>query len=96
MIVGDCNLVDFNNTTQRIQTGPGDSLNTLVVTFWYRYFPDSLLLNRESFVGEVAIGGLLGRSDHEVSKLKIFGDRKKIATQAPTLESGVWDIEGTS
>lgn len=57
-----------------------------------RAFLDLLLLNREGLMGEVAIRSLLGRSDREVVKFKISGDRRKIATQTPTLDSGRADF----
>ncbi|GAB0204012.1 mitochondrial enolase superfamily member 1 [Grus japonensis] len=47
---------------------------------------DLLLVNREGLVGEVAIGGRLGHSDHEVVEFKIFGDRRKTAPKTSTLE----------
>lgn len=36
-------------------------------------------VNREGVVGEVAISGCLGHSNHEVAKFKIFGNRRKPA-----------------
>ncbi|GAB0205816.1 hypothetical protein GRJ2_003047200 [Grus japonensis] len=47
---------------------------------------DLLLVNREGLMGEVAIGGRLGHSDHEVVEFKIFGDRRKTATKTSTLD----------
>ncbi|GAB0180024.1 hypothetical protein GRJ2_000467700 [Grus japonensis] len=47
---------------------------------------DLLLMNREGLMGEVAIGGHLGHSDHEVVEFKIFGDRRKTATKTSTLD----------
>lgn len=35
---------------------------------------DLLFVNREGLVDDVVIGGHLGYSDHEVVKLKIFGN----------------------
>ncbi|GAB0203307.1 hypothetical protein GRJ2_002796300 [Grus japonensis] len=53
---------------------------------------DLLLVNREGLVGEVAIGGRLGHSDHEVVEFKIFGDRRKTATKTSTLDMGRADF----
>ena len=53
---------------------------------------DLLLVNREGLVGEVANGGCLGRSDHEVVEFKIFGDRRKTATKTSTLNMGKADF----
>ncbi|GAB0190604.1 hypothetical protein GRJ2_001525700 [Grus japonensis] len=53
---------------------------------------DLLLVNREGLVGEVAIGGCLGHSDHEVVEFKIFGDRRKTATKTSTLNMGRADF----
>ncbi|GAB0207049.1 ubiquitin-associated protein 1 [Grus japonensis] len=53
---------------------------------------DLLLVNREGLVGEVAIGGCLGHSDHEVVEFKIFGDRRKTATKTSTLDMGRADF----
>ncbi|GAB0176455.1 mitochondrial enolase superfamily member 1 [Grus japonensis] len=47
---------------------------------------DLLLMNREGLMGEVAIGGCLGHSDHEVVEFKIFGDSRKTDTQISTLD----------
>lgn len=43
--------------------------------------PRVLLVNRENFVVEVAIGVCLDHSDHGMVELKIFDDRKKSATK---------------
>lgn len=51
-----------------------------------------LLLNREGLVGEVAIGGHLGHSDHEEVEFTIFGDWRKTATKTSTLDIGRTDF----
>ncbi|GAB0202528.1 mitochondrial enolase superfamily member 1 [Grus japonensis] len=53
---------------------------------------DLLLMNREGLLGEMAIGGCLGHSDHEVVEFKIFGDRRKTATKTSTLDMGRADF----
>lgn len=54
-----------------------------------------LFINAEGLVGEVTIGGCLGHSNHEEVgshsnheevEIKIFGDRRKIATRTSTLD----------
>lgn len=47
---------------------------------------DLLLVNRESLLSEVEIGGLFGNSDYEILKYKISGDRRKTATKISTLD----------
>lgn len=45
-----------------------------------------LFINAEGLVGEVTIGGCLGHNNHEEVEIKIFGDRRKIATRTSTLD----------
>ena len=53
---------------------------------------DLLLVSREGLVGEVAIGGRYGHSNHKVIEFKIFGNRSKTATKATTLIMGRADF----
>lgn len=75
------------NTTQLIQTSrrflkhPDDNFLAQVLREPTRkgVLLDLLLIKREGLMGEEAVGGCLGCSNHEVVEFKIFGDRKKTA-----------------
>lgn len=47
---------------------------------------DSLLLNKEGLVGEMATGDYFGHCDHEVVQFKIFSDWRNTATKTSALD----------
>ncbi|GAB0203202.1 hypothetical protein GRJ2_002785800 [Grus japonensis] len=102
VLMGDFNLPDINWEHHTADTSRSRSfLKHLDDNFLVQLLKeptrkgallDLLLVNREGLVGEVAIGGRLGHSDHEVVEFKIFGDRRKTATKTSTLDMGRADF----
>ncbi|GAB0177896.1 hypothetical protein GRJ2_000254900 [Grus japonensis] len=96
VLMGDFNLSDVNWEHHTADTSTSRSfLKHLDDNFLVQLLKeltrkgallDLLLMNREGLMGELAIGGCLGHSDHEVVEFKIFGDRRKTDTKTSTLD----------
>ncbi|PKU35038.1 adaptin ear-binding coat-associated protein 1 [Limosa lapponica baueri] len=96
VLVGDFNLPDISwahNTAEREQSRRflecvGDYFLTQLVREPTREgaLLDMLLVNREGPVGDVTVGGHLGRSDHEMIEFSILREARRGASRTATMD----------
>ncbi|GAB0178757.1 hypothetical protein GRJ2_000341000 [Grus japonensis] len=96
VLTGDFNFPDISwEDHTAVTSRPGKFLNLLGDNFLSQLLSeptrkdallDLLFVNREGLVGDMTVGGCLGRNDHKMVQFKIFGVMRKKISRVATLD----------